>query len=154
MRMETQHHDNNTSETNEDTITKLQSEIEEYRTKIAEQNKERQFRGEIRNNFLSILKKISLFLIAGAFIISFLGKKIMEILPESITNGQKLSSGVIVSILFYLLVFVIIMFISLSKSSGDSYSKWKIQRLCIILFLVIIAISVILFNSMFNGGAA
>ena len=147
--MEIQPQDNLTKE---EKIKQIEEEIAEYRRQIAERDKERNFRGEIRNNFMNIFKKIAVFLIGGAFVLAFLGEQLFSNISEEISKETQLTSGISISIIFYFLVFVVVMLIAIGKSSGDSYSKWKIQRLCLLLFLVLIIAAVFICKSVLLGG--
>lgn len=152
MQMATQPQDNkNLSQ--EERVKNLQDEIEGYRVKIEEQAKERGFRRELRNNFFNISKKISVFLILGSLVVAFLNQKLINSLPEGTMDFSKLGMSIVIALLFYALVLAIAMMIALGKSSGDSYSKGKIKRLCFILFLILLfAFTMYLRPILFGGG--
>lgn len=133
-------------------IEELKQEIDGYRKKINEEQTKREFRKSLRDNFFEISRKSSIFLILGAFIIAFMNNKLINFLPDGATNFDKISMTFIVAILFYGVVFGSIVLIAIGKSSGDSYSKWKIKRLCFILFLILLFILIMYLRPILLAG--
>lgn len=133
-------------------IEELKQEIDGYRKKINEEQAKREFRKNLRDNFFDISRKSSVFLILGAFVIAFMNNKLIGFLPDGATNFDKISMTFIVAILFYGVVFGSIVLIAIGKTSGDSYSKWKIKRLCFILFLILLFILIMYLRPILLAG--